>query len=84
MQKTKISKSRTVRKEIEKPINRVINNNCKVCYECVDVDLRTLEDVVKLADVFENLEQEVNYDKRILWIRWSREKFKKIKWTRNK
>ena len=37
----------------------------EVCYECVDVDLRTLEDVVKLAGIFVNcffLEQDVNYD----------------------
>ena len=38
----------------------------EVCYECVDIALRTLEGVVKLADVFENLEQGVHYDKRIL------------------
>ena len=41
----------------------------EVCYECVDVDLRTLEGVVKLADVFENLEQDVNYDTIIFYLR---------------
>ena len=41
----------------------------EVCYECVDVDLRTLEGVVKLADVFENLEQGVNCDTIIFYLR---------------